>query len=121
MDRDHARDRVDVPRRAISAAPLLDTRIKRRPRGELLAHHLLDMRVTVQHRAVAAEHRYRSTLLQGDRSIKVLKITNVDRTEYEPEQTAAGAVNTTREKERPGAGDPADSRSADEHVGSIML
>ena len=73
-----------------------------------------------EQRAVAAEHGYRPALLQCDRLIKLLEISNVDCGEHDADEVTVASVDAPRQKKRPGAGDPADGGSADEDPGIVM-
>jgi len=78
MDRNDARNSINITRRKVRAAALLYPRVKPRLIRQLAARHAFIVRIARQHHAVATERGDRSAIAQTDGAEEIFKVTNID-------------------------------------------
>src|SRR5262249_20748072 len=120
VDRNNARNTVDVTRRPVGAAPILNPSVEGRLFCQFAAYHCPDAGIAGKHCSVAPEHGDRPAVAQTDCSEEVLKITNIDSTENNANKFATGTVDPACQKERRIAGALAVYRRTDQYIWVVV-
>src|SRR6516162_11649878 len=121
MDRNDARDAVDIPRRPVRAAAAFSNQaIPRRFARHLLPHHVFGVGVTSEYCTVSAQDHDRAAIVQRDRLVKFLEVFGADASQYCAEKLTVRAADTADEIDSPRTGGTVFVRRAEKGSGVVV-